>query len=505
MKKVVSYLSVAITLLTIVSTSISTYAASPNVQQPVSEPISTKPDVVITAFGGADMLDFVELYNQTSNPIELTGDQISFSVHDLTDVCPDHVFSITAPDGWLRAKSYFTFERGSATNNDSTEAYYLVPDTFLEGCDDPQISDIKFIPSNSDTQEVSLSPGTLIADNWASHKQRGKSSISVTGVFSNDYNLKTSDSAGLYSAPLYRPPNDTAGLEIEEILPHAAKCSPADPSPLCNDYVKLFNASDKSIDLTDYRLRTSYGGSKSSSSNTLSLKGILQAGQYKLVNKRDDGSPMSLTQSGGYVWLEDSLGAKIYQPVIAYPDASADSKIGQSWADDDSAWRWTMTPQPHGSNIFTLEILSKTFSKKKSSLKPCASDQVRNPITHRCRKIMSSTKSRVACKANQKRNPDTGRCRLISSASKTKKPCKPGQERNPGTGRCRKIQPKISNVKDIKTAAKTSSNNWYIIAAVVAGVAAYIFYEWRQELNGWVENMRFKFQQVLRLPRRQKT
>ncbi|HVX47858.1 MAG TPA: hypothetical protein VHA05_00680 [Candidatus Saccharimonadales bacterium] len=498
-----SFIVIIALIFSILSNSSIATAASAKVQQPPSPITSTKPDIVITSFGGSGLLDFVEIYNQSPEPINLSGSQIKFSVHDTSDACADHIYSIDAPDGWLLSKSYFTFERGS-NNSDDTEAFYTVPAGFLSGCETPALTEVDITGANGvDIQKINLSPADLNADNWAQHKQRGKSSINLTGVFSSDYGLQPSNSESLYSAPLYQPPTDVAGLQILEILPHAFSCPPTDKSLLCSAYVKLFNASKAPINLDDYRLRTSYGGLKSSTSNTTDLEGVLLPGQYKVVNSRDDGSPLGLTQSGGYVWLEDIQGVQIYQPVTMYPDASTDSKIGQAWAFDGSNWHWTASPQPMGPNIFTLAMLSKS-SRAESFLKPCAPDQIRSPITNRCRKIASSTKAVAVCKPGQQRNLATGRCRSVASSSNTRKPCKAGQERNPDTGRCRKIQPKIKGVKDIRTAAKTSRNQWYIIVAVAVATGAYIIYEWQQELGSALEKMKAKLFDRFRLPGRQK-
>jgi hypothetical protein len=500
MKKIVSYLIAAVSLLPILMMSVTAAAASPNVQPPAPPTSSTKPSVVVTAFGGSDLLDFAELYNQTSDPINLTGVQLQFTVHDMkSGGCGDQTYSTIAPDGWLLPKSYFTFERGSG--DDPAEAYYMVPPDLLDGCSEPRLSGIDLTDSAGlVSQKVDFVPGVLTTDNWAQHKQRAKSSINVTGVFASDYVLQSS-TANLYSTPLYQPPANTNGLQIVEIFPHSYNCSPTDTSLLCNDYVKLFNDSKEPVNLAEYRLRTSYGGDSSSSSNTVNLNGNLQPGHYKLVNSKDDDSQLGLTQTGGYIWLEDAEGAKIYQPIIAYPDASADSKVGYGWAFDGSDWQWTSTPEPTSQNIFTLQALTKS-TKKTSFRKPCASDQYRNPVTNRCRKIKPA-KAKTYCKSGQQRNPDTGRCRSILRA-KTKKPCKPGQERNPDTGRCRKVQPKISNVKDIKTISKTNSSHWYMIAFIAVGAAAYIIYEWRQEFSSNLDRLKLKFQQIFHLSGRQK-
>jgi hypothetical protein len=324
----------------------------------------------------------------------------------------------------------------------------------------------------------------------------------------------------MVTPPGYQPPTGTGGLQIIELLPHASSCSPLDNDLLCSDYIKLFNSADVPVNLANYRLRTSYGGLSSSSRNTFTLDGSLDPGQYDLVNTKDDGTLLSLTQSGGYVWLEDVYGVQAYDPVIEYPDASSGSKVGQTWAFDGTNWQWTATPQPEGPNIFPDESADDPVVAilPNSSLKPCAPNQVRNLATNRCRRvsttiktlipckpgqvrsaatnrcrsIKTSTKSLTPCKLGQTRNPATNRCRSITTSTKTKKPCKPGQERNPDTGRCRKIQPKVASVHDIKTASKKMDQHWYLAAVLIIAACAYILYEWRQELSLGLEKIRAK-------------
>ena len=106
------------------------------------------------------------------------------------------------------------------------------------------------------------------------------------------------------------------------------------------------------------------------------------------------------------------------------------------------------------------------------ALKPCKENQVRNPVTNRCKKVTGRIpdnvpveipnipkKGKKDCKPGQFRNPETGRCKKISLRppvpedpqpfdvpveipnipKKGKKDCKPGQFLNPETGRCKKI------------------------------------------------------------------
>jgi hypothetical protein len=90
---------------------------------------------------------------------------------------------------------------------------------------------------------------------------------------------------------------------------------------------------------------------------------------------------------------------------------------------------------------------SKTCAKKEKKLKPCKSNQYRNPETNRCKK-----KPLKPCPPGKKRNPKTNRCKKIvvkESAKPKPKPkpkpkrkeCKETHERDEDTGRCLKKCP----------------------------------------------------------------
>ncbi|MGH7237544.1 MAG: hypothetical protein ACREGF_03350, partial [Candidatus Saccharimonadales bacterium] len=274
------------------------------------------------------------------------------------------------------------------------------------------------------------------------------------------------------------------------------------------------------VDLSAFRLRTSYDGDKSSASNTVTLNGTLAPGNYKIVNTKNDGTPLALTQSGGYVWLEDAYGVQIYQPVIQYPDGSSTTKIGQAWAFDGTTWRWTSQPTPEA-NAFPAVTPAAVATTSSSLLLPCNANQYRNSATNRCDLIAFATSTFAPCNANQTRNPATNRCDGISLASASLQPCQAGDERNPATNRCRSVlgasttlKPcaadqtrnaatnrcrktvagSLAAIQDIKTPTSAGNNHWrWIIGAAALLVAiGYGLYEWRQDLAAILEKIKPK-------------
>lgn len=449
-----------------------------------SPPPATSPDIIITSLVGESLnsstdtvlLDYLELFNQSDAPINLGGWNFHFIVKD-NAACAAGINSgsIALPTQWLLSKKYLTIARDGDPN--SSAVFSLDLAAFGSCTADPWLAAVVINQGNVDEQTIEI-PATdsdanplFTPDKALQHHQRDNSINStrtLSGDLENDYDLNDLfDSGGnplsLYSDPLYAPPADTAGLAIVELLPHAPNCSPLDSSPTCNDYIKLYNSSHSAVNLASYRLRTSYGGNQSSSSNTVNLNGTLAAGAYVLVNTKNDGSPLSLTDSGGYTWLEDTYGAATYKPVIEYPDAGTSSKVGWAWALAGKIWRWSSSPQPNGPNTFPTSDIATLSLSVVSSLKPCATGQYRNPATNRCKSIATA-----------------------ASASSLK-PCPAGQARNPTTNRCRKSGSTLGastvNVADVAAPSIASGTQWALAGGAMAAAFGYAVFEWRQEIT----------------------
>ncbi len=149
------------------------------------------------------------------------------------------------------------------------------------------------------------------------------------------------DRETLWMTEWYAAP-ETTPLRVVEMLPNSDVCQPFDASAACADYVKLYNNSDTAIDLSTVRIRTG------TASTMAALEGLLPGRAYV-------SAPINLTNSGGWVWLEDSYGIVRYEStMVAYGDSA--SKRGQAWSLDSSTaqWRWTAYPTPYDTpNQFT--------------------------------------------------------------------------------------------------------------------------------------------------------
>jgi len=436
---------------------------------------------------------FVELHNNTEQPIDLSGWVVRFSsVNSEADVA--------LPSGWLLADSFVSLSENSLVGGVFGFGSLSIPTS--EAIVSAQVLDASGIVS-----DVTAFPAD-ITTKWYQRKSTG-----LSGTFASDFSAATT-STRLRHTPLYILPTDPPALRIVEIYPHASDCSPLDASILCGDYVKLYNPTNLIAHVGDYRLRSDSSTSESSSAFHLDVYGDVQPGGYLTVFLRDDGDEMSLTDSGGWVWLEDAEGVTRYEEtVVPYPSAGSETKIGYGWAlADDAVWQWTSTPTPNAANAFPLpepgmgggEVLD---------LAACSQGKYRSPETNRCRNIEDAIATLAACAEGQERNTATNRCRSTASiANSVLAPCDPGQERNPATNRCRSLassggltpcpagqtrNPETNRCrKTVLSAAlspaaidpvKQQTSNPFVmtlLGTVGVGAIGYGIYEWRSEITG---------------------
>lgn len=327
---------------------------------------------------------------------------------------------------------------------------------------------------------------------------------------------------GLYLAPTDAP----EGVKVVEIYPYSSDCTPTDESKLCRDYIKI-HVDNIAADLSQYVLRTSSGAVSRTVSNTLYLGDYTPTTDgFLTISASSEGLPISLTNDGGYVWIEDLYGIKTYNSTMSEYPAFGSTKQGYAWAADEAGkWDWTTTPQPDLPNKLTAIVPEvvicpdgkylnpetgrcRTIAEAVSALAACPEGQERNPLTNRCRSTIVKTTSTILtpCAEGQVRNPLTNRCRSVLSEAAELIPCDEGYERNPETNRCRKVLGAAIGSAN-NPAALTQSTNldstksadvwvWALVAAGILGVVGYGFYEWRRELSKivarFVERLRKK-------------
>lgn len=457
--------------------------------------------LIITAYQSSHSVHFVQIYNNSDTPFLLDNWMVEALLHDGSQEVEQSLASLS---GWIAPRDYILISDGSINGSDIV---------FTNPLPTSGQSVLKIILKHNQYALQEAIPVTHLQNEFM---QRNKTTSGAFSTASQPFSKAVfNDSSQLYGHGYYELPNETS-LQIVEILPNSRDCSPAEADTACGDYIKVYNPTNQTIVLDDFSLRAGYKGQSSSVSNSFSMTGDLAPGEYETINLRNDNALISLTNTGGFAWIEDVYGLKSYDnTIVEYPDASSTTKKGASWAynSTENIWKWGV-PSPGGANTFPEEIevggsgsggsgslkpcradqfrnpetnRCKLISSTSSVLKPCRDDQYRNPETNRCKSIASASSTLKPCAADQYRNPETNRCKKISSSTSSLKPCKPNQERNLGTNRCRKVvkNTAVAGAVDEIPQDSASSKNLapWLIGLAGGGVVLYGIYEWRTEIT----------------------
>lgn len=483
-------------------------------EKPVSSPL------LITGFHFSDAkFQHVQIYNNTEKAVNLNGWRMQIQddgvvIGELVFlekyIIPREYVAIADPHSNIQHPDIeFSLPKVLSTTVLNDTIRLIAPDATIS----PEVVTLKIEKD---------SKGNITNSHYQTRQALSQSSAgnyTTTSVFKPEPADNDLFGKGLYT------PLPSFSLVPIEILANPRSCGPTEKTADCTEYVKFYNNSPLPVQLDDVRLRAGYQGQSSTTSNTTELSGVLPPYEYTII-------PIGLTNTGGYVWVEDSYGVKTYETtVIEYLDASSTTHKGQSWAMNKSgSWEW-MTPNPGGENT-PLPIVKddQTETTKQCNadqylnpatgrckkyeaptvLAPCDEDQERNPTTGRCRKIAGVATSLTPCKAGEYRSPETGRCRKVTTvaaltpckpgqvrspetnrcrsvlASSDPKPCQVGWERNPETNRCRKVA-KLSETtagfKPEKTVPSSETTaTWWVFAGLGTLVLGYAGWEWRHEI-----------------------
>lgn len=513
------YVSVGIlaTLLISMSTCVSTLAIS--VAPSDQTVVRTEPPLSITSYSTtAHRLNYVQLYNASNQVQDLDGWKLFYTVEGVELSLTVQLDGLLAPGRSVLAADEVTVPNALFL--------YVAPEVYPT--DTIRISQIRLAaPDDSSYLDQIVSPTYPTGSPQTMYVTRNRSS--ATGNYLTSFSNSLAPPAILTQDTLYEYP-ETASLRVIEVLANSRNCSPLETAADCKEYVKIFNPTADSIDLGSYRLRTGYQGQAASSSNTIYLSGEIAPGGYLSF-------PISLVNSGGWVWIEDMFGMKRYdETVVEYASAGSESKKGLSWAQsEDGLWSWA-SPRPNGENVLLSleEINSPTTPLKPcnpdqfrnpetgrckkietqssltpcradqyrseetnrcrtiataSSLTPCATNQYRSPETNRCRNLSTTSSSLVPCKVGQYRSTETNRCRSLTAATSELKPCAANQERNPETNRCRKSILGDADVgfEVVDTPASSDQTlSWLALGGLGFASLGYAGWEWRRELIGGV-------------------
>ena len=264
-------------------------------------------------------------------------------------------------------------------------------------------------------------------------------------------------------------------LQIVEYFPNPPG------SDIGNEFIEFFNYGNDILSLSQYGL--SIEGPTLTSKKSFKLPDIsIHPGEY-----------ISVYNTGAQNYALNNTKGKI---TLTFNNNVVDqanynsTKEGYSWSLIGNDFVLS-SPSPNAENILNDVVLIEKTGKV-TELKPCATDQERNPATGRCRKIPVIAEP-TPCKTGQERNPETGRCKNLAT-SKTPVPCKAGQERNPETGRCRNIKraspPKTTDgVKALDTPESNTFWIWLVTGLALTAAFSYMIWEWREEIKQIIDRI----------------
>ncbi len=443
--------------------------------------VMTDSPVMITGYSfQGPTLQYIQLFNSSNEVIDLVNWQLQFSVSGMASpVDLPLLQGLLKPGGYVLAA-----KEGSVS--DADVSYSLVVPPGVNGV----VSSIRLIPADFLPHSI-----TVKVDATHSHWKRAIST--ATGNYLSTFTAFTPDSQYvLYGHGFYEYP-ESVSLQITEVLANPRACSPIETSGDCVDFVKLYNPTAQVISLSNFRLRVGYLGQISSASNTFALAGEVQPGGYEVIVKSADDKPVSLTNSGAFLWIEDLYGMKIYETtVLEYPDASSDAKKGQAWAYDnaDGVWKWTTQPTPFNSPSVFPVIISKPKVQVTAGSVPCKEGQYRSEETNRCRALASDVAVLAPCDDDEERNPATNRCRKLATlANQQLAACKEGQERSAETNRCRNVAlegpPAAAFAVEAAGEAGKAFVGWWAAGGVGMLGLGYGAWEWRREALGLLQKI----------------
>lgn len=449
------------------------------------------------------LLRYVQLYNNSDVPLDMDGWRLI--VKDTTNVTVQTEISLSSlASGWLAPYNHVVASYGGFVEGATYEIDSEVPLTNMTASTSSKVS----LVVEAIEPGYQVAEHTLRLDSASSNSSYWQRNPSSTGQgYISSFSASSTIPNRIFDDGLYQPPA-SPNLRIVEIYPYSSTCPPNDANILCGDYIKLHVA--ENVDLSQFVLRTSSNSTSRTNSNTVWLGSAAfqpNAEGYVTVNMTDDGSLLGLTNSGGYIWLEDLYSLELYDLTMSsYPAASSNNQ-GWAWAlGPDDIWQWTFTPRPAADNVISLpptpvcpdgKYLNpdtgrcRTIEEAINTLAACPEGQTRNPSTNRCRQNTPQTSTLKPCGEGQERNPLTNRCRSIASAVAELIPCDEGQERNPLTNRCRKVTEILAATDTANTTnSETSPNSqspqlwgWALVGVAAAGVVGYGVYEWRHEIG----------------------
>lgn len=262
-------------------------------------------------------------------------------------------------------------------------------------------------------------------------------------------------------------------IQVTELLPNP------DGDDKNNEFIEIYNPNTIAVDLT-YHVFYLNGDYTKEYRFPIGL--TIDPQSYLAIYSRD----ISFTLTNTF----NSLRLRSFDNIHVFDVPEYHNpKSGETWALIDGVWQYTNTPTPGTANVpssMEQELMTATF------LTDCGEGRERNPVTKRCRNIVTAKSSVKPCRDDQYRSEETGRCRNLVLAS-TRKPCKDNQYRSEETGRCRHVP--VSTVPPAGFAVQPVKDSeiafvgWWALGGVALLAGAYGVWEWRRELVTFFETL----------------
>ncbi len=300
---------------------------------PSAEPLVDGPFIITGYSVSGHTLRYAQITNNSNEVADLDGWKVALE-------WSPGIWMSEALSGSLPAHKKVVVADPSIVPN---ATFTFVP---LESPSDPRASLLKLIPPGGSgftehTVSISISGSTANVPTAPATYYFSRNISSSTGNFLSTFSAFLPDTNfTLDQDELYQPMPESP-LQIVEIYPEANSCAPSSTSLLCTDYVKVQNISNEPVDVSFLRLRVGSAGQNSSTSNTTYPTGVLAPGAFYAV-------PMSLTNSGNWIWVEDVYGTVLYDATItAYPSSSGHAGWSYSYNPANGSWQWTKYPTPY--------------------------------------------------------------------------------------------------------------------------------------------------------------
>jgi len=308
-------------------------AAALDTTPSVNVPTKVNGPLFITGYSfSGHSLRYVQAYNSSNAVLDLKGWRVTVEAGASSQ-------TIATLDGLVAPNKYFTVARSDTLP--SATFIFTSPDT----PSDPPLNSVSLVPPESSHYLNEVASPTItsstprISGNPATFYLSRNVSASTGNYLSTYAGFIPNANTAIVSDALYSPPA-VPEVSIVEIFADSIACSPFEVHPVCADYVKIYNETTGMVDLSKYRIRSGSYGQAAASSNTTSLKGVIDSGHYAAF-------PVSLSASGSWLWLEDTFGLEAYvQSQVAYPSNNGYDQ--QAWSYDVSSgrWRWTTRLSP---------------------------------------------------------------------------------------------------------------------------------------------------------------